>query len=233
MRELLTLRVYSYTLENVEDYLRAVAPTTMELPEALTILKQGKKRTFDQTIDLIVTLKGVDPKRESIATIATLPHAFQKKTVCGFLTKKSELVPSILQTDFALYRDAKKAKKLVREYDFFVAHAKLMPQVAAVFGKVLGPTGKMPSPQLGVLLNEDEGSLRHLLSKINNAVKIRVKEPCIKVAIGKESMSDVELSANITTLYQALVAVLPVKKDNVKKVLLKTTMGVPVQVELK
>lgn len=205
----------------------------MELPDALKALKQGEKRKFDQSIDLIVTFKGVDPKRESIATIATLPHAFHEKKVCGFLTKKNDLVPSILLSDFALYKDAKKAKKLVKQYDFFIAHAKLMPSVATTFGKVLGPTGKMPSPQLGVLMNEDDAALKQLLGKINNAVKIRVKEPCVKVAIGKESMSDEQLSANIQAVFQALVGVLPVKRDNVKKILLKTTMGAPVQVELK
>jgi large subunit ribosomal protein L1 len=204
----------------------------MELPAALTHLKQQEKRKFDQSVDLIVTLKGVDPKRESIAVIATLPHPFQEKKVCGFLTKKSEQIPSILQTDFPLYKDAKKAKKLVQTYDFFVAHAKLMPAVASTFGKVLGPTGKMPSPQFGVLMSEDETALTQLLSKINTAVKIRVREPCVKVAIGKESMSDAQLSANILAVYRSLLSVLPVKKDNVKRVLLKTTMSAPVQVEM-
>ena len=47
-------------------------------------------------------------------------------------------------------------KKLVKKYDFFLASGPNMPAVATTFGKVLGPVGKMPSPQLGILPSEDE-----------------------------------------------------------------------------
>ncbi|MSS74719.1 hypothetical protein EXS73_00690 [Candidatus Pacearchaeota archaeon] len=204
----------------------------MELPEALQILRKQDKRGFSQSIDLIITLKGIDPKKETYSTIITMPHAFKKKNVFGFFTKKSELCEGITALDFAKYKDAKLAKKLVKKYDIFVAHAKLMPQVAAVFGRVLGPTGKMPSPQLGVLMSEDDAQLKALLGKIDNALKIRVKELSVKASIGNESMKDIELAENITSLYQGLIAVLPVKKDNVRRVLIKTTMGPPVEVRM-
>lgn len=205
----------------------------MELHEALTTLKKQEKRKFDESIDVIFTLKGIDLKRDNISTIVTLPHPYKQKTVCGFLTKKSDLIPSIVQTDFQLYKDAKKAKKLVKQYDFFVAHAKLMPAIATTFGRVLGPTGKMPSPQLGVLMSEEDAALKALLGRINSAVRIKVKEACIKVCAGKVSMKDDALEANIRALYEGIVAVLPVKRDNVKRILVKTTMGAPMEVAIK
>ncbi|MBM3230159.1 hypothetical protein FJZ22_00685 [Candidatus Pacearchaeota archaeon] len=204
----------------------------MELPEALQTLRKQEKRGFSQSIDLIITLKGIDPKKETYSTIITLPHAVKKKKVFGFFTKKSDLCEGITALDFPKYKDAKLAKKLVKKYDVFVAHAKLMPQVAAVFGKVLGPTGKMPSPQLGVLMSEDDAPLKALLGRVDTAYKIRVKELAVKASAGNESMSDAELTANITALYQGLIAVLPVKKDNVRRVLVKTTMGAPVEVRM-
>ncbi len=205
----------------------------MNVEQALQELRKVEKRKFQQGIDLIINLKGVDPKKDAIASIVTLPHKLKEKKVCAFLAAKTSAVKTITPPEFQKYKDAKELKKLVKEYDFFIAEAKLMPQVATIFGKVLGPTGKMPSPQLGVLMQVTESSIQELLTKISTALKIRVKEPSVKVSIGNEGMSDQELTANIQAVYQSLVQALPVKRDNVKSVLLKLTMSKPVKVEIK
>src|SRR3989338_2831879 len=205
----------------------------MELKEALQELRKQEKKNFDQSVDLIINLKDIDVKRDNIAAVINIPHKIKDKKVCAFLTKKSEKVPTITSLEFAKYKDKKSLKNLVKEYDFFIAAAKLMPSVATTFGKVLGPTGKMPSPQLGVLMQEEDAAITALLTKIDTAVKIRVKEPSVKLSIGKQGMSDEDIMANIQAIYQGLVAALPVKKDNVKSVLVKLTMGKPLKVEMK
>lgn len=205
----------------------------MELKQALAELRKQEKCKFDQSIDLIINLKGIDVKRDNIATVIAIPYKIKEKKVCGFLTKKSELVRTITQPDFQKYKEKKPMKELVKEYDFFIAAAPLMPSVASTFGKVLGPTGKMPSPQLGVLMKEDDASIKQLLEKISTAIKIRVKEPSVKVSIGKESMKDIELIDNLTAIYQGLISALPTKKDNIKNIMIKTTMGKPLMVEMK
>lgn len=205
----------------------------MELKQVLAELRKAEKRKFEQTFDLIINLKGIDVKRENISTMLMLPHVVKEKKVCGFLTKKSELVRSILQPDFVKYKEKKPLKRLVKEYDFFIAAAPLMPVVATTFGKVLGPVGKMPTPQLGMLMKEDDATIQQTLEKIHPAVKIRVKELSVKVAVGKENMKDDQILENILTVYQGLVNVLPSKRDNVKNVLLKLTMSQPMKVEMK
>ena len=205
----------------------------MELKEALLELRKEEKRNFDQSIDLIINLKGVDIKRDNIATIVSIPNKIKEKNVCGFLTKKSELIKTITAPDFVKYRDKKPLKNLVKQYDFFIAAAPLMPQIASNFGKALGPSGKMPSPQLGILAKEDDASIESLLERINKSIKIRVKEPSVKVCIGKEKMKDEEIIANALAVYNGLLNVLPTKKDNIKNVMIKTTMGKPVKVEVK
>lgn len=205
----------------------------MEVKQALAELRKLEKRKFEQSVDLLVSLKGIDPKKDNIAAIVTLPHKIKEKKICGFLTKKSDIVKTITNLDFPKYKDKKNLKNLVKEFDFFIAAAPLMPAVATTFGKVLGPAGKMPSPQLGILPVEDEKAIKLLADKISTSMKLRVKEAALKVSVGKESMTDDAIIANINAIYNGLVNVLPVKKDNVRKIMIKFTMSKPIQVEIK
>jgi large subunit ribosomal protein L1 len=203
----------------------------MHLKEALAELRKAEKRKFSQTVDLIINLKGIDPKKDSVNVIAQIPHTIKQKKVCGFLENKNEQIRTVTRIEFDKYKEKKALKTLVGEYDFFVANAKLMPSVAAAFGKVLGPAGKMPSPQLGIVVDESATSIKNLVEKISKSVKLRVKEPSIKVAIGNEGMNDEQLTDNIKAVYSALSNALPAKKENVKNVMVKLTMGKPIKVE--
>jgi large subunit ribosomal protein L1 len=165
--------------------------------------------------------------------VIAVPHAIKKKKICAFLDKRSGLVDSITLPEFEKFKDKKSLKKLVKEYDFFIASAPLMPKVATVFGKILGPTGKMPSPQLGIMMTESEENIKSLLEKINKSVKVRMKEASIKVAVGKENMKEEDIAANILALYEGIANALPKKKENVRNIMVKTTMGKPIKVELK
>ena len=195
--------------------------------------KRYKKRNFDQTIDLIVNLKEFDVRKHSFNLIVTTPNKIRNKKVAGFFEKDSELVDTIKKDDFIKYREKKDSKKLVKSYDFFIANAKLMPAVATGFGRVLGPAGKMPNPQLGVLLKEEEPMIKALLNKINSSVKIVVKEPSIKVGIGKQSLTDEQVIENVLSIYNKILELLPKGIENVKNIKLKFTMTKPVQVSLK
>lgn len=205
----------------------------MNLQDAIKELRKNEKRKFEQGVDLIVNLRGVDVKRENISAVVSIPNKIKDKRVCGFLTKKTDLVNTITQPDFARYKEKKDLKKLIKQYDFFIAAAKLMPAVATNFGKVLGPAGKMPSPQLGVLMQEEDNTIKQVLERIAKSIKIRLKEPSAKILIGREGMSDEQLIQNIEAVYAGLVNALPTKKENVKSVMLKLTMSKPVRVEIK
>jgi large subunit ribosomal protein L1 len=203
----------------------------MKLKEALAEIRKEEAKKFEQGIDLIVNLKGVDPKRDNVNVILTVPHKIREKKVCAFLKEKSELVDVIKEPDFAKYKEKKMLKNLIKKYDFFIATAPLMPKVATVFGKILGPAGKMPSPQLGVLMQENDVTIKATLQKIENSIKVRMKEPSIKVSAAREKMKDEEIIANIESIYKGIENALPKKRDNVKNIMIKLTMGKPVKVE--
>ena len=107
-----------------------------------------------------------------------------------------------------------------------------MPKVAAQFGRVLGPAGKMPSPQLGIIIDSSDKVINELKVRVNNSVKIRTKEPSIKIPIAKEKMTDAEIIDNIVTAYNFIMKNLPKGKENIKNVEIKFTMTKPQKIKI-
>lgn len=210
-------------------------PTKEDFLKALKLVRENSekdKKKFQQTVDLIINLRDFDIKKNSINTFVTLPHRVKDKKVAGFLEKKSAVIDTITKVEFEDFKDKKKLKKLVKEYDFFISNAKLMPTVAITFGRVLGPASKMPSPQLGVVTNEEDKTIKEIVSKINAVVRVRTKEPTVKVSIGKEMDKDEDLAENAVAVYNEVFKVLPKQKENLRSILVKYTMTKPTKVTL-
>ncbi len=204
-----------------------------QLKIALTELRKEKERKFNQTIDLIINLRKFDPKRNSVNIFAQLPHKIKEKKICAFLESKNKNVETITRDDFKKYSSKGQLKKLVKNYDFFIAQASLMPQVATSFGRVLGPAGKMPSPQLGIIVDTDEKTIKDLKDKINSSIRIRTKESSIKIPAGKQDMEDKDIIENISAVYNAVLKSMPRDKENIKNIEIKFTMSKPQKIKLK
>jgi ribosomal protein L1 len=206
----------------------------MNFKEAIQELRNvSEKRNFDQTIELIVNLKNFDPQRESINTFLVLENV-QKKKVAAFLEKitKSEAVSKIFTKSDLEKITSKEMKKFSKEFDFFIASAKLMPVVASKFGKVLGAAGKMPDPKIGgVLMQEQEDILKQLAEKLEKTIKIKAKEKSLKIAIGKESMKDEILAESLDKTFKVVMAALPKKELNLRNVMIKFTMSKSIKVK--
>lgn len=194
--------------------------------------EKKKQVKFDQTADLIINLKDFDIKRNSLNLVVHLPHKVKDKKIAGFLEKKSGIIDTITKPEFPAFEDKKRLKRLIKEYDFFISSAKLMPAVAATFGRALGPSGKMPSPQLGILMTDSEEALKAMIEKINSSAKVRTKEPCVKVSLGKQSGKDEELAENALAVYNDVLKNLLKGKENIRAVLVKFTMSKPARVEI-
>ena len=210
-----------------------MAELNEQLKNALVELRKNKERKFDQSVDLIINLQKFDIKKEQVNLFISVPHKIKEKKICGFLEIKSNVVDTITRSEFKKYSDKKEIKKLANEYDFFIAQASLMPIVATTFGRALGPTGKMPSPQMGIMINADDKTITDLKTRINNSVKIKTKEASIKVTIGKQSMKDDEIVDNAVTVYNAVLKALAKGKENIKNIEIKFTMTKPQKIKLK
>ena len=198
--------------------------------------KSGGKK-FNQTVDLIVNIKEIDMKAPEgrIQEIVELPHATAKPNkICviasGELALKARRANAdtvIERTDLENLAGKKKdLRKLAEGYDVFVAEAPLMAMVGKTLGPVLGPRGKMPIPV------PPSADIEPILAKHRKTVIVRMRnQPIIQVSIGSESMSEQELFDNI----QAIIKVLEVKLKrgikNIKTVIIKTSMGEPVEIK--
>lgn len=204
-----------------------------QIKQALVELRKGKERKFDQSVDLIINLQKFDIKKEQVNLFISVPHKIKEKKICGFLEINSNVVDTVTRSEFKKYSTKKEIKKLANEYDFFIAQASLMPIVATTFGRALGPTGKMPSPQMGIMLNADDKTINELKVRINNSVKIKTKEASIKTTIGKQSMKDEEIIENAVTVYNAVLKALSKGKENIKNIEIKFTMTKPQKIKIK
>ncbi len=205
--------------------------------EVLAAIKKARdsspKRKFSQTIDLIFNLKQLDLKKtdQQVNSFVVLPHVRGKKLkVCALVDKElfnsaKECCDKVIMKDEFPKFDKKSLRRLVNDYDFFIAQANMMPDIAKYFGKVLGTKGKMPNPKAECVV-PPTANVRALCDKLQRTVRVQTKnELAIKCPVGSESMPDIEIKDNVLAVYTSLLRLLPKERHNVKEALLKLTMG--------
>jgi large subunit ribosomal protein L1 len=207
----------------------------------LEVIKQvrekSKQRKFSQSFDLIMNLKDFDVKKEAkIDDFIVLPNGRGKEAkVCALIgpemvANAKACDKSIILNDFDKFKKPRACRKLARSYDFFIAQANIMPQIAQAFGKYFGPVGKMPNPKGGQIVPPNL-NLTALVQKFKNTSKITIaKVPIASCRIGDEKMDDEKLADNIISAIDHVEHSLPRGSGNVKNILLKTTMGAPVKI---
>ena len=204
-----------------------------DLEKALAELRKNEERKFNQSVDLIINLQKFDPKKNQINLFVNVPFKIKDKKIGAFLETKNESVETITPEQFKKYSDKKELKNLVKKFDFFIAQASVMPRVATTFGKVLGPAGKMPSPQLGIVMDANSKEIAEIKRKVENNVKIRIREPSIKLAIGKQNMKDSEIIENVLSVHSAVLKALPKENENIKNIEIKFTMTKPQKIKIR
>ncbi|MDC0153620.1 50S ribosomal protein L1 [Nitrosopumilus sp.] len=208
--------------------------TEAQLAEVITQAKEGtKKRKFKQSVELIINFKDIDVKKGfAINEVIQLPKTNSPATVCVIATgdmsqkAKAAKADSVIGNDELTKYEANKreSRKFINKYDFFLADTKIMPTVGKALGQLLGPRGKMPTP---VPFN---APIDAFLARFRTSIKVRTRASLsISCKIGDESMENADLATNAFTVVNAIEKKLPNGEKNIKKVLIKTTMGKPVK----
>ncbi len=206
-----------------------------QLAEIVKKGKESKERKFPESFEAVLTFKEVDPKKTDLNINETvyLPHPGSlKSSICfigsGDLLLRAKnagidgtLEPSQLE-NFA--GNKKEAKKLARQYDFFLADTALMPRVGRILGQALGPKGKIPTPV------PPNAPIEAMINRTRTAVRVRSRAAlAVASKVGDRKLSDSDLADNILAMVQAVQKKLPNGERNIKSVIVKTTMGKPVR----
>jgi large subunit ribosomal protein L1 len=192
-----------------------------------------KERKFKQSIELIITFKDIDVKKGfAINEVVQLPKTSSPATVCIIATgdmnqkAKAAKADTVIGTEeLAKYgANKRESRKFINKHDFFLADTKVMPVVGKTLGQLLGPRGKMPTPV------PFDASIEAFIQRFRSCIKVRSRASLsISSKIGDVTMDDADLVINALTVLHAIEKKLPNGEKNMKKILIKTTMGKPVK----
>lgn len=196
--------------------------------------KQGKQRKFVETIDLQITLKMYDPRRDKrfagTLRLPVVPRPNMKVCVLGDQKHCDEA--KVLGFPFMSVEDLKKlnknktlVKKLAKKYDAFVASQALIKQIPRLLGPGLNRAGKFPTVVGG---NE---SLEEKVNEVKAMIKFQMKKViCLSVAVGHINMNNEEIRTNVQLSLNFLASLLKKSWQNLGAIYLKSTMGPPFQI---
>lgn len=193
----------------------------------------SKQRKFKQSVEMIIVFKDIDVKKGfALNEIVQLPKTNSPATVCimatgdmGQKAKEAKADSVVGSEELEKFGANKRAsRKFINKYDFFLADTQIMPAVGKVLGQLLGPRGKMPTP---VPFN---ASIESFLQRFRSSIKVRSRGTlAMSCKIGDESMENEDLGINAYTVLSAVEKKLPNGEKNLKRVIIKTTMGKPIK----
>jgi len=198
--------------------------------------KSEKERKFKQSLEMIMVFRDIDVKKGfTINEVIQLPNEMTTPAkICVIASgdmgtkAKNANADEILDNDGVtnLAQDKRKSRKLLNKYDFFLADTKLMPVVGKSLGQLMGPRGKMPTP---VPFNAD---IQSFLDRFKKSIRVRLKSTlALSCKFGDVSMTETDLAANANAIISAIEKKLPNGDKNLKKIMIKTTMGKTVKLE--
>ncbi|MBS7648490.1 MAG: 50S ribosomal protein L1 [Candidatus Bathyarchaeia archaeon] len=209
------------------------------LKEALKELRdKTNKRNFNQSIELIINLQDVDISKPEnrIQEVIELPHPIGKKVnVCVFASGDAALRARRAGADMVLEReeieslagDKKRQRQIAKQIDSFIATAPMMPIVGRVFGAILGPRGKMPTPI------PPTADIEREIERHRRLVMVRTRgQPVLSCRVGTENMIDDDIIDNIEAVLRRIEGKLKRGIKNIASIYIKTSMGPPIKVKL-
>jgi len=208
--------------------------TEAKLADMIKEAKTGsKQRKFTQSVEMILVFKDIDFKKGfALNEVVQLPKTSSPSTFyimargdIGQITKAAKADAVVGSDELDRFAANKRAsRKFINKYDFFLADTQIMPVVGKVLGQLLGPRGKMPTP---VPFN---ASIESFLTRFRASIKVRARATlAMSCKIGDETMSDADLAINAHAVLAAVEKKLPNGDKNMKRIIIKTTMGKPVK----
>ena len=204
------------------------------LHDALDLAKECAYAKFVESVDVSVNL-GIDTKKsdQTVRGAVVLPHGAFKNVRVAVFTSGDNAEKALQAGADAVGMDdlMQSMQNGDLNYDVVIASPDAMGVVGRL-GRLLGPRGLMPNPKVGTVTKDVDSAVKKAKS---GQVRYRAdKGGIIHASVGNVKMDAKMLAENINTLLQDLKKMKPsgVKGVYFKKVLLSTTMGIGISVDL-
>ncbi|MCP3033226.1 50S ribosomal protein L1 [Halobacillus sp. A1] len=205
-----------------------------EVQEAVSLVKETSKASFDETVEAAFRL-GVDPKKadQQIRGAMVLPHGTGKtQRVLVFAKGDKAKEAEAAGADYVGEQDLiSQINQGWFDFDVVVATPDMMAEVGKL-GRVLGPKGLMPNPKTGTVTFEVEKAVNEIKA---GKVEYRVdKAANIHVPIGKASFDQEKLVENFKAITDQLVKAKPQasKGTYMRNAAVSSTMGPGIKVDV-
>jgi len=200
-------------------------------------LEDSPDRSFVESIEISFTIKDVDLKipTNRIQEEVRLPSGRGKPVKIamfagGEMAAKAKAAglevidPSTIED---LGGNKQKARKLAKQYDFFLSEIPHMGTVGRFLGGVLGPRGKMPRPVPPTL------EPAALASGLKDTAIVRSRDRVtFHTAVGSREQGIDELTSNAVAIWDRVTGKLERGAGNIRSCYVKTSMGPSVRVEV-
>ena len=205
-----------------------------ELTDAVKLLKAFPAPKFEESIEIAVRL-GIDPKKtdQLVRGSVALPKGTGKTVkIAVFAEGEKAKEAEAAGADYVGGADlAEKIEGGFQDFDMTIAAPDMMKYVGKL-GRVLGPSGKMPSPKAGTVTPNVGDAVREFKG---GKIEFRTDAGAnVHAAVGRRSFAADDLVANISAFVSHIRSLKPpqAKGTFIRKVCVSTTMGPGVMVTL-
>ena len=200
-------------------------------------IEKAPDRSFVESVEISFTIKDVDLKipTNRIQEEVRLPSGRGKPVKIamfagGEMAAKAKaggldvIDPSTIED---LGGNKQKARKVAKQYDFFLSEIPHMGTVGRFLGGVLGPRGKMPRPVPPVVDPSVIASGLQSTTVIKSRDKIT-----FQASFGTRNQSHEELLKNAMEVYNRVTSKLERGVGNIRSLYIKTSMGPANKIEV-
>src|ERR1700756_4062736 len=179
------------------------------LVDAIKMVKERAKSKFDETIEIAINL-GVDPRHadQMVRGVVALPNGTGRaQRVAVFAKGPKADEAKAAGADIVGADDlAEKVQKGEIDFDRCIATPDMMGVVGRL-GKVLGPRGLMPNPQVGTVTMDVTQAVKDAKG---GAIEFRVeKAGIVHAGVGKASFNEKAIAENVRALVDSVVKAKP------------------------
>lgn len=208
------------------------------LEEAMALVKEFSKEKFDPSVNIAIRL-GIDARNsaQTVRGSSVLPHGTGRSVRVAVMTQGPNQQKALdAGADIVGFADlaekiSEDAKSGKFDFDVLIASPDAMGQIGKL-ARVLGPKGLMPNPKTGTVTPDVAKAVVN--AKAGQVSFRNDKAGYLQTMVGKKSFSDEQLLENIKSLVADLKKLKPVSSKGhfIRKIVLSTTMGPGVPVEL-